>query len=117
MFEWNYIKTREGYPHRLMAEAALGKPLPPKAEVHHMGDMRDNTLLVLCPDRAYHMELHRRMRSMEACGDPNKYRCVYCKEYDDEENLYVRRRPSPSGIEARHRRCHTDAERKRREDS
>jgi hypothetical protein len=49
--------------HRRRAEKALGKPLPPGAEVHHAdGSMRDDAPLVICQDRAYHMLLHKRMR-------------------------------------------------------
>lgn len=52
--------------HVLVAERALGGPLPPGAVVHHMNeDKLDNFTpfnLILCPDQAYHMLLHKRMR-------------------------------------------------------
>ena len=57
--------------HVRIAEAALGKPLPPKAEIHHVdGNKRNNdpTNLVICPNRAYHMLLHKRQRQMQAEG-------------------------------------------------
>lgn len=56
------------YEHRFLAEQALGKPLPPEAEVHHMnndkGDNHTPFNLVICPDRAYHMFLHKRARDL-----------------------------------------------------
>lgn len=54
------------YEHILLAEKALGKQLPEKAEVHHLnGNKGDNSPgnIVICEDRAYHMLLHKRMRN------------------------------------------------------
>lgn len=71
--------------HRLRAEMALGRPLPPKAIIHHAdGSKRDDAPLVICQDHAYHMLLHRRMRVKALGGDPN--RDVVCK---------ICRRPTP----------------------
>lgn len=55
--------------HRILAELALGKPLPPGAEVHHLnGKHWDNNYgnLVICPDHGYHMLLHERMRQLKS---------------------------------------------------
>lgn len=67
-----YVMVKERgfleYEHRLLAEKALGKPLPEGAVVHHMGSPDDNHgpfKLVICPDQEYHMLLHKRM---EACA-------------------------------------------------
>ena len=75
--------------HILIAEKALGKPLPKGAEVHHYGKRNDNTKLVICQDHAYHMLLHRRMRAIEACGYASWRKCLFCKQYDKPENLHI----------------------------
>lgn len=78
--------------HILIAERALGKPLPPGAEVHHVNGRKDDnrpTNLVLCDSRAYHRLLHVRQRSLEACGNPNWRKCSYCKQYDDPTNMRI----------------------------
>lgn len=72
--------------HLLVAEKALGKPVPKGVIVHHHNmDQKDNRNfnLVICPDQAYHMLIHARMRALDACGNPNYRPCVYCAKYDD----------------------------------
>ena len=54
------------YEHILMAEKALGKPLPNGAEVHHInGKKGDNSRgnHVICQDQAYHKLLEKRTRA------------------------------------------------------
>lgn len=62
------IDGRKVTEHVLRAEKALGKRLPPKAVVHHMnGNKLDNFTpfnLVVCPDQAYHLLLHKRARQL-----------------------------------------------------
>lgn len=71
--EQGYIRVHVGdnqyrMEHVLMAEKALGKPLPPEAVVHHVnGDPGDNKTpwnLVVCPDQDYHLLLHRRAQAL-----------------------------------------------------
>ena len=69
--------------HVLVAERALGKPLPAGAQVHHVdGDKSNNapSNLVICQDAAYHQLLHARARIIQAGGNPNTDRiCAICK--------------------------------------
>ena len=88
-----HLKCKNGVvkqEHVLIAEAALGHELPPKALVHHVDGNRLNNAhdnLVICPDDAYHALLHRRMRALDACGHAHWRKCQYCKQFDDPENL------------------------------
>ena len=55
------------YEHVWLAEKVLGKRLPVGAIVHHVnGKPADNRLknLVICPDQAYHLLLHRRSKML-----------------------------------------------------
>ena len=53
--------------HIIIAEKALGKHLPTGAVVHHWGAKDDNFggNLVICPNRAYHNFLHKRIREQQ----------------------------------------------------
>lgn len=67
--------------HRLRAELAIGKPLPPGVQVHHPDEDPGNpqARLVICQDAAYHALLHVRMRIVRAGGNPNTDRiCSAC---------------------------------------
>jgi hypothetical protein len=61
------INNESFYEHILLAEKALGRPLPEGAVVHHTGKPWDNYgpfKLVICPSQSYHLLLHRRMREL-----------------------------------------------------
>jgi hypothetical protein len=66
-----YIRVKHNskwqYEHIVLAEKALGRPLPQGAVVHHTLEPWDNHgpfKLVICPSQAYHKLLHRRMKEL-----------------------------------------------------
>lgn len=77
--------------HVLVAEKALGRPLPDGAEVHHVDENKCNDAnnnLVICPSRSYHRLLHRRMKALTACGNADWVKCWRCGVYGPEEELH-----------------------------
>ena len=92
--------------HRVRAEAALGKPLPDGAEVHHADGTKSlSSPLVICPSRAYHCFLHTRMRVKAAGGDPNRDRvCGTCGMVKPIESFSKNPRAF-SGVDARCKDC------------
>lgn len=74
---WGYVDE-----HVLVAERALGKPLPAGTQVHHRDENRRNNdpgNLVICQDRAYHALIHARRRVFLAGGIPGSDRfCGRC---------------------------------------
>lgn len=76
--------------HRLIAEEALGHPLPTGSIVHHADCDRANNIksnLVICQDQGYHLLLHTRQRALDSCGNANYIKCWICKKYDSPENM------------------------------
>jgi len=98
--------------HRALAEQALGKPLPPKAVVHHVdGKHVDGSRLVICQDQRYHFLLHARQRVKEAGGDPNTQRlCGNCGQLKP----FAAFAPSAISRGRMCRACSTTASRERR---
>ena len=98
--------------HIAIVERAIGKPLRSGAQVHHVdGNKRNNdpSNLVACDSQAYHQLLHKRQRALDACGDPNAHRCVFCGGYDRQDEmtvLFVRARRRVTE-RAYHRTCNT----------
>jgi hypothetical protein len=81
-------KGKAKYVHHLKAEAVLGRTLKHNEEVHHVdGDPsnNENSNLVICPNHAYHMMLHRRQRAMDSTGNPLSIRCEYCGNHGAEK--------------------------------
>lgn len=71
--------------HILIAEKALGKPLPAGVQIHHANEERaDNrsSNLVICENQKYHGLLHRRLLAYKATGNPRMRWCGYCKKWD-----------------------------------
>jgi hypothetical protein len=70
--------------HIVVAEIAFGRPLPPRAVVHHVNECRSDNRrsnLVICENDRYHKLLHMRLRILRAGGDPNRERiCSTCRE-------------------------------------
>lgn len=68
--------------YRWRAAAALGRPLPPTAVVHHAdGSLSDDAPLVICENQGYHRLIHARMRVVRAGGNPNTDRiCCRCAQ-------------------------------------
>lgn len=85
--------------HVRVAEEALGKKLPPGAQVHHVnGDKRDNrnSNLVICENQEYHSLLHVRARVLRAGGDPDTQRiCWGCRRLTLIEDMR-KRMPTPN---------------------
>lgn len=78
--------------HRVVAEMALGRPLPKGAIVHHIdGDKLNNfsSNLLVCPDQAYHKLIHQRADALKACGHADWLKCKFCHQYDAPENLRI----------------------------
>ena len=74
VFRPNHPRGPVVYAHVIVAESALGRYLPSRAQVHHVDGNEQNNgngNLVICQDQAYHQLLHVRTRIVRAGGDPN----------------------------------------------
>lgn len=83
--KYQYVTSKRPL-HRVIAERALGKPLPLRAVVHHVDENKANNAnsnLVICEDRPYHILLHVRQRAYDGCGNAGFRRCVRCRGWDD----------------------------------
>ena len=99
--------------HILISEAAIGRPLPDSAQVHHYGHVSDNSKIIICENQEYHYLLHLRERAIEACGNPDFRKCKFCHEYDDIKNMYVNQ-SKHHGWNVYHRECQNEYDKKAR---
>lgn len=102
------VDGRRRLQHIVIAERAVGKPLPKGVEVHHVNEIRSdnrNENLVVCPDRQYHMILHARQRALDACGHAGWHKCAYCGQYDDPANMTGRSSRGKTINTFYHKRC------------
>jgi len=92
--------------HIVLAEKALGKPLPEGAQVHHVNQKKaDNGggNIVICQDDAYHKLIEKRARALQACGHATWLKCPFCKQYDNPTKMFL----NAKGY-AYHRKCSAD---------
>jgi HNH endonuclease len=87
-----WLGGRQVKAHVAIVEAAMGRPLPATADVHHVnGQKWDNRPenLVACEDRAYHMLLHMRQRALEATGHADWRKCSVCKDWASPTDMQI----------------------------
>lgn len=101
---------RRGYvmEHMLVADKALGRPVPKTAQVHHVDKDRGNNSggnLVICQDDAYHKLLHVRMRVKAAGGNPNTDKiCCACKRVISKSEFH-RDKSNGDGLRSKCKLC------------
>ncbi len=86
--------------HLLIAEQALGRPIPVSVVVHHANGIEsDNSRgnFVICENQTYHALLHRRMRALKEGGSVHALKCVFCKRWDLPEVNGIRRHQRGNG--------------------
>jgi hypothetical protein len=96
--------TGHVFEHILIAEKALGGPLPPRAVIHHYGEKTENTKIVICPDQEYHCLLHVREKALKETGHADWRKCKICKKWDEPSALILK-----GGRTAYHLQCSRDS--------
>jgi hypothetical protein len=94
--------------HQAIAARALGRPLPPGAEVHHLDEDKTNnshSSLVICESREYHLLLHKRQRVIAMGGDPGLDKiCSTCQALKSKADFY-NNRTAHDGLTADCKEC------------
>lgn len=99
------------YEHVVVAEKALGRPLPKGVVIHHANEVKGDNRgenLVLCQDEAYHQLLHRRTRAFDECGHADWRQCNFCKGWSPPTEITV----VPTNSSAHHKACRSAQRRK-----
>ena len=92
--------------HRVRAERALGKSLPPEAVVHHAdGSKGDDSQLVICQDQAYHLLLHARMSVVSRGGNPNTEKICHTCQVLQPKSAFCRNQSEGDGLNGQCRSC------------
>lgn len=95
--------------HVVVATAALGRPLPKGAVVHHVDGNGHNNVpwnLVICNDQGYHLLLHSRAVVVRAGGNPNEQQfCRGCQKPQDFSNFHARGGESVSRRQSQCKAC------------
>jgi hypothetical protein len=108
------VLSGKRYEHVVVAEKALGKPLPKGAVVHHVnGDRLDNRPenLVIFENNVEHMLAHAKQRIQAAGGEWDKDRiCSCCKECLPKDSFSFNKR----NWDGRHDVCRACTNRRRR---
>lgn len=100
-----------GYVYRslLVAEKALGYPVPPRHQVHHFDLDKSNDTnsnLVICENAAYHNLLHARQRIVDRGGDPRLVKwCPSCEQLIPRQDFH-KNRSIGDGLTATCKECH-----------
>jgi len=111
-YKYINIKGKVVREHQLIVEAAIGRKLKGKERIHHIDKDKSNNTpsnLVLCPNDAYHMLLHRRQEALDISGDANNIKCQYCSKFDKPENIIT---AGKTGKARYHLACKRECQRK-----
>lgn len=81
-YVWEFVNGRKVFAHRVVAERAVGRPLPRTSVVHHVdGNVENNSNnnLVILQNAAEHASLHMRQRAQNAGVDYKTHKwCHAC---------------------------------------